>query len=1131
MVGDPADHGRNQTEMMNFERMTKAELIRRITALEKIAPVASVAFERERLLHELQVRQMELETQNHELREAQAILEEMRARYADLYDFAPVGYATLDSAGVIREINLIGAEMLGEDRSRLIGVSFHLHVARENLAEFRKHLGREATPDERVTTELRLLRKGREPLPVVMQSQGVFHEEEAGLQWLAAFTDLSMQKQAEQAAQEGAELNRGILGSITAHIAVIDREGRIIAVNEAWNRFAQENGGASLPRHGVGSDYVAVCQKATDGLDAIAKEALEGIQAVLERRLPSFRMEYPCHSPHQRRWYLLSVTPLATERGGAVLSHADITQRYLVEEAISEKEARLRAVLDTANDGILTIDERGVIKSFNQASEKLFGYAALEAIGQNVKTLMPSPYRERHDHYLANYRATGAGKIIGIGREVEGQRKDGSIFPMDLSISEVRLGDRRIFTGIVRDITERRRDEQRWQLQYDMARVLAAAGSLTETVPELLRVVAETFQWDVGEFWEVEDESATLRPVHVWHGPGKKLAAFVRHSSTLAFPMFDGLPGRVIASGAPAWVSPITECPEFLRQKAAVRAGLRSALAFPIMLNDRTLGVAAFLTDRVAQPDPDLLNLLGTLGSQIGQFMERKKAEETLREERDFSAAVLDTTGALVIVLDESGQIVRFNRACEQLTGRTEAEVSANDLWKLLLVPSEMDSVRAVFEDLRTTKVPNRHENHWVTKTGERRLIAWSNTVLTNEQGTVKFIIGTGLDITQRVRAETALQRRTQQLQAIAELSHHALEGVDFDRLLRDTAELVAHVLGVECCGVFEFRPAAGDLLLRAGAGWQEGCVGCATMSGDPAFQGGFTLHSSAPVVVGESADATRFRADEFLLRHGVVSGITAVIRDKLNPYGVLAACATERRGFSDDEVFFVQSVVEVLATLVERRQLEEELLAISGRELRRIGQDLHDGLCQHLAGIEFRTEALARDLEGHPTARAEAERICAFVREGTAQARMIARGLHPVELEQNGLISALSELTADSAQLYRIECRFDAGESVPVTDHATATQLYRIAQETISNAVRHGRARAIEVALRAAGEDAAVLTITNDGAPLPTDPGRSGGMGLRIMHYRAELIGATLRLGSTAEGKTELSCTFQPQR
>ena len=137
--------------------------------------------------------------------------------------------------------------------------------------------------------------------------------------------------------------------------------------------------------------------------------------------------------------------------------HDMIQQVAERDRALQESEARVQTILDTAPDGMITIGERGVIESFNQAAQHLFGYDAAEVIGQNVKLLMPSPEREEHDGYLADYLNTGVKKIIGMGREVVGQRKDGTSVPLDLIVNEVRLDGRRLFTGIVRDITERKK--------------------------------------------------------------------------------------------------------------------------------------------------------------------------------------------------------------------------------------------------------------------------------------------------------------------------------------------------------------------------------------------------------------------------------------------------------------------------------------------------------------------------------------------------------------------------------------------------------------------------------------------------------------------------------------------------
>ncbi len=135
-------------------------------------------------------------------------------------------------------------------------------------------------------------------------------------------------------------------------------------------------------------------------------------------------------------------------------------QQQRAAAALRDSEERLRAILETAVEGIITIDERGIIESFNPAAEKIFGCRAREVIGKNVSLLMPSPHREQHDAYIGNYLRTGRAKIIGIGRETVGRRKDGAIFPMDLSVSEVRLADRRLFTGFVRDITGRKQAEK-----------------------------------------------------------------------------------------------------------------------------------------------------------------------------------------------------------------------------------------------------------------------------------------------------------------------------------------------------------------------------------------------------------------------------------------------------------------------------------------------------------------------------------------------------------------------------------------------------------------------------------------------------------------------------------------------
>jgi two-component system sensor kinase FixL len=176
--------------------------------------------------------------------------------------------------------------------------------------------------------------------------------------------------------------------------------------------------------------------------------------------------------------------PLA-ERQEIEAAHQDPADPAAAYHALREREARLRSILETVPEAIIVIDEHGLIDEFSPAAERLFGYRPAEVQGRNVSMLMPSPYRNRHDGYIQNYLSTGVRRIIGIGRVVVGLRKDGSTFPMELSVGEARIGGRRVFTGFVRDLTERQQTEKRLQdLQSELLHVsrLSAMGQMASAL-------------------------------------------------------------------------------------------------------------------------------------------------------------------------------------------------------------------------------------------------------------------------------------------------------------------------------------------------------------------------------------------------------------------------------------------------------------------------------------------------------------------------------------------------------------------------------------------------------------------------------------------------------------------------
>jgi len=209
------------------------------------------------------------------------------------------------------------------------------------------------------------------------------------------------------------------------------------------------------------------------------------------------------------------------------------------------------------------------------------------------------------------------------------------------------------------------------------------------------------------------------------------------------------------------------------------------------------------------------------------------------------------------------------------------------------------------------------------------------------------------------------------------------------------------------------------------------------------------------------------------------------------------------------------------------RRRLEREILEISEREQRRIGQELHDSLGQQLTGIAIMTKALEQKLRRQARIEAaDAKEIASLVNQAVEETRQLSRGLHPVALDENGLMSALQSLAATTQNLFRVSCVFQCNRPVLVSDASTAVHLYRIAQEAVTNAVRHGEPRNILIELD--GEDRkASLLVTNDGRDFPESPSEHQGMGLHVMRHRAEMIGGVVDVRCGASGGTELRCVF----
>ena len=292
---------------------------------------------------------------------------------------------------------------------------------------------------------------------------------------------LEDERMAEAAKRESDELNRGVLDSVVAHIAVLDREGKIIAVNEAWRQFAHENTDGRqelLARTEVGIHYLEACRTQVAEGSSGASEVLAGLQAVLGKETETFTFEYPCHGPGKKCWFLISATPLKTKNGGAVVSHLEITERKLSEQIIAEQAD----FLDKAQDAILVRDLQGKAVYWNKGAERLYGWTREEVLGRDISELFGSdPKRIEEIEAVTISKGEWRG-----GREH--LTKDRRKLTVEASTTLIRDsgGNPHALLAIVTDITEKKRIEAQFMRAQRMESIGTLAGGIAHDLNNIL---------------------------------------------------------------------------------------------------------------------------------------------------------------------------------------------------------------------------------------------------------------------------------------------------------------------------------------------------------------------------------------------------------------------------------------------------------------------------------------------------------------------------------------------------------------------------------------------------------------------------------------------------------------------
>jgi PAS domain S-box-containing protein len=446
---------------------------------------------------------------------------------------------------------------------------------------------------------------------------------------------------------------------------------------------------------------------------------------------------------------------------------------------LEEREAKIRRLVDSNILGIFFWNFDGRILDANDAFLRMVQYDREDLTEGRMRwtEMTPPEWRERNNLRIETHRSSGHFPPF----EKEYTRKDGSRVPVLMGETTFEEGgDEGV--AFVLDLTERKRAEERLRVQHTVAQVLAEAVTIDEAAPRILRAMGECLGWDVGALWRVDLKVEALRCVELWHKASIQVPEFERVSRESTFALGLGLPGRVWSSLQPAYVHDVVSDENFPRGPIAKQEGLHAAFGFPIVLGREALGVIEFFSREIRQPDQELLNLLATIGSQIGQFIERKRAEMALRDSEEGVRRrekelrdILDTIPAMTVTVLPDGTDVFIGKRFVEYSGLS-GDKARRSGWKATAHPADVDEHVSKWRSSLVSGEPIEIETRFRRADGEYRWFLARAAPLRDDQGNILNWYEVLTDIEDRKRAEMALRHSEEALRRseayLAEAQH-----------------------------------------------------------------------------------------------------------------------------------------------------------------------------------------------------------------------------------------------------------------------------------------------------------------------------------------------------------------------
>jgi two-component system, cell cycle sensor histidine kinase and response regulator CckA len=599
--------------------------------------------------------------------------------------------------------------------------------------------------------------------------------------------DVTERKRADAELRRTSALLEAVVSETTDAVFVKDREGKYLLFNEAASRFV----GRPI-QEVLGNDDTLLFGDA-DADFVMKRDARIMSSGEVET------IEETLTANGQTRTYWATKGPYYDESGvivGVIGIAHDITDRKVAERKLK----LIQFGIDHVSDTILWVDAVGQLLNVNEATCRTLGFERTALIGQHISRIAPQYFAGAWEALWESLKCSGSETV-----ESTFTTCDGNLVDVEIKHNYVRFEEQEIDCIVARNITERKNSQKRMATQHAVVSILAHAADLREAAPGVLRAVCETAGWDVGELWEVRQDSKRLECIDAWHVDGLSIAEFLAQSNSMEVAYGAGLLGGVWAAAEPAWIVDFDQGLQAPRSQLAQNAGLHCGFAFPIIFGTEVLGVAAFFSRFNREPDDGLLRMFESLGIQIGQFMERKKAEGRLRLFR----ALIDQARDFIEVVDpETGRYLDVNQQACEAHGFTRDEYLSFRVADIdtARVPSQTwEDIALCFQREGRLIVESRHRR----KDGSEFPVEVNANIIRLDRD---YLVAIVRDISERNQMEEHL-RQSQKMEAVGRLAGGVAH--DFNNLLTvinchtellidktcDQASLLEHCQAIQYAG------------------------------------------------------------------------------------------------------------------------------------------------------------------------------------------------------------------------------------------------------------------------------------------------------------------------------------------